>query len=563
MALQVWLPLNGNLNNQGLSNYQVTNTNAIINTNGKIGECYQFGTGQSYLELPKECMRNLSTECTVSFWIKFITRNSSYETYFQAGLGGSAWNDYVFGLLRNSNGNSCCFTISNGSSASNASYTTPNLTELNTWYHITLVYKTGHCLVYINGELYQDYTTTIIPAFDKITTITIGCSNTKTTYQTNCLINDFRIYDTALSPREVKEISKGLVCHYPLNRGGFGGENLLKNSHHKCDNNGYYVGTYAFADSSKLETGKTYTLSFNGELQDDTQTGWYFNIFPSPYTAIINKPTDKEGRFAFSFVMPENGGNRASIGCYSLPLGNRLGCAIWDVKLEEGSTATPWTPAPSDALYSQMGLDNNIEYDVSGYGNNGTSIGTLTYSSDTPRYNVSTHFTGTNYISLPSPSNEVKTISLWAKWDVIPSGQSVIFVDYKSKLGLGLMSTGILCGTSGVGSFYTYSKSSIVANKWYHFVIVNNGEVTGTARKLYIDGVEQTPTSNTSNWTYGVQELQIGKRSTTSDGFVGCISDFRAYNTVLSADDILELYHTPITLSNNGTLLTQGEYMEV
>jgi len=125
------------------------------------------------------------------------------------------------------------------------------------------------------------------------------------------------------------------------------------------------------------------------------------------------------------------------------------------------------------------------------------------------------------------------------------------------------MSTGILCGTSGVGNFYTYSKSSIVANKWYHFVIVNNGEVTGTARKLYIDGVEQTPTSNTSNWTYGVQELQIGKRSTTSDGFVGCISDFRAYNTVLSADDILELYHTPITLSSNGTLLTQGEYMEV
>jgi len=82
MGLIVWLPMNGNLNNQGLSNYQATNTNAIINTNGKIGKCYQFGTGQSYLELPKECMRNLSTECTVSFWIKFITRNSNYETYF-------------------------------------------------------------------------------------------------------------------------------------------------------------------------------------------------------------------------------------------------------------------------------------------------------------------------------------------------------------------------------------------------------------------------------------------------------------------------------------------------
>jgi hypothetical protein len=42
------LPLNGNLNNQGLSNYQFINNGATIDTSGKIGSCYSFD-GISYL----------------------------------------------------------------------------------------------------------------------------------------------------------------------------------------------------------------------------------------------------------------------------------------------------------------------------------------------------------------------------------------------------------------------------------------------------------------------------------------------------------------------------------
>jgi len=42
MALQVWLPLKGDLNNQGLSNIIFTNTGVSIDDNGKIGKCYHF-----------------------------------------------------------------------------------------------------------------------------------------------------------------------------------------------------------------------------------------------------------------------------------------------------------------------------------------------------------------------------------------------------------------------------------------------------------------------------------------------------------------------------------------
>ena len=220
-------------------------------------------------------------------------------------------------------------------------------------------------------------------------------------------------------------------------------------------------------------------------------------------------------------------------------------------------------------LAEPLSSTDTTVYDCSGYNYHGTPTEVLTYGSDTPRYITSAHFNGTAYSYTPSISSEVKSISLWVKWDSIPSGQSVVFMDYKSRIGFGLMSTGILCG-SVANTYKTFSKSNIVANTWYHFVIVNPGTVTGTDRKLYINGVEQTATTNTSVWTYALDYLQIGKRSTTSDGFVGNISDFRMYSTVLSDNDILELYHTGQSISKDKRLFAydynepyNGELMNV
>ena len=194
--------------------------------------------------------------------------------------------------------------------------------------------------------------------------------------------------------------------------------------------------------------------------------------------------------------------------------------------------------------YIEGGTSRTVStaYDISGYRNNGTGASGLQVIGDSPTFNNSVKFNGSNNIICTSPCEEVKTLSIWVKWDSIPSGQSVVFLDGKSHLGLGLMSTGILCGTSGPGNYKTFSKANIVANTWYHFVVINSGGTTSTDRKLYINGVEQTATSNTSNWTYGIDQTQIGKRSTTSDGFVGELSDVSLYATALSADDVYNLY---------------------
>ena len=167
MSLKVWLPLNGTLDNLGSSKLTITNNGATVNTSGKIGSCYHFGTASSYMTLPANAMTNFIT-CSVTFWLKIKTWNTSYATYFQAGKGSSPWNNYIFGFLRNSTNSNICFTISDGTTASNASYLTSTIT-LDQWYHVALTYETGKCKIYLNGLLDKEYTTSIVPNFSAIT----------------------------------------------------------------------------------------------------------------------------------------------------------------------------------------------------------------------------------------------------------------------------------------------------------------------------------------------------------------------------------------------------------
>jgi len=71
---------------------------------------------------------------------------------------------------------------------------------------------------------------------------------------------------------------------------------------------------------------------------------------------------------------------------------------FWHPKVELGEISTPWIPATTDSLYSAMGLNGTTEYDVSGFGYNGTGT-SISYSSDTPKYGVSVLLnTNTSYI---------------------------------------------------------------------------------------------------------------------------------------------------------------------
>lgn len=64
------MPLDGTLENKGLSQVTATNSGATVNTAGKIGSCYQFSTSNSgKLNLPADEFKTYS-EISVALWLK-------------------------------------------------------------------------------------------------------------------------------------------------------------------------------------------------------------------------------------------------------------------------------------------------------------------------------------------------------------------------------------------------------------------------------------------------------------------------------------------------------------
>ena len=394
----------------------------------------------------------------------------------------------------------------------------------------------------------------------------------------NGKLNDFRIYDHALSPMEVKQISQGLILHYPLNNNGWGQENLFRKTGEFTNEN--IAKTYASmsgntitlnptkqssgACHAKLKVdyldyidtiNKTYTFSFDArENQENTtlKTGQYLRLYLQ-YTpankitsAVDITDTTLEKQLYVGWYLSENFNHYERTFTFpddlnrgnddALVEGSQLTFAFYrykgycpveikNIKLEEGNKATPWSPNSTDNLANLLDINTNIEYDCSGYKNHGTKNGNFEYHSDTPKYNVDTNF-NSSYIQASALPLETKTISFWVKFKELQSGNTYRWLFSQPNLGFQ-----IAYSNSGQ-NFYTYCRKSgsttgtrftglsgIQIGKWYHFVVIRKtGEEdeTPNVRELYINGVKQTPNATNSYNTCLRSYLLIGARSDSS-----------------------------------------------
>lgn len=633
MGLQIWLPLNGSLENKGLGKINNIQGTPSYRANGKIGSALELNTK---ITISSSQLANLST-FTLCFWVN-VNSSTSLTTNWTDIIG---FNDIsstgTQGVFR-------CETCYNLTNWKGAHWHDNNVnamlgskisgTEIHTknddiWCHCVLVCnnKISKISFYTNGELTGEFVHNG-GTINNTGTFYIGDTN-------NIVgaINDVRFYDEALSPMQIKLISQGLVAHYLLNNNGSGNNNLALNSHNlnitatkdnknisnrgtsvvQLREDGFYEakvtgswgGISIYANSLNLQVGDKITFSFyiyingsskavsfypmmyNSSGTRDTSSRLPISVDGGTYTTLNSKTIGQfdntspkkhyvvfEWNNAMKSILDNGGEIELSIQIHGTWQDGDYGC-IFAPKLEYGEKPTPWCPNSEDSLATQLGYNNNVEYDVSGYCNNGTKYNITDYTSNTPRYSVATKFNGTNsYINVGRGGmvRDEITVNIWGYMDdwtkyngrliSCAEGGGWNFEPASGKIRFST-GTGNTSNTYKSTTGYTLSELS---SGWHMFT----GTYDGFTVKQYVDGILNTSidayTTKTMIFYNANNSIIIGAEagsgsSTTGGFFNGYLSDLRIYATALSESDLQSLYNNSSFLDSSGNIYAT-EYTE-
>lgn len=596
MALQVWLPLNGNLNNCGVGNYVFTNSNATSSTNGKVGSCYSFNGSNSYLLNNNSIITN--TTYTLTFWA-YTSTNSHNQCFIcsRTAVG--------FGLSLFLIGSA--FRIDPGGDTWTTSYSFP----LNTWVHVAVTCNssTNKVAYFINGQKQAESTFTLSNS-DFSSYLTIGASQANNGNYSNYLegrLNDVRIYDNVLSDDEIKKISQGLTIHYPLNREGFGQDNNINPSkvvNRSCTSFAYDsstrtwtmvcpvststwgVGFYINDTSIKWGVCQTWVVSL--EVYVPQSISWNSDINNKPDLEDVSSYTGNDydltsQRLAYTngeaVRTLQSGWNKVwysqtagtSYGLYNYStnfgivtssLSNPITVQVRNIKgeiIDAGLPIkpTPWIPNINDALYSKLQVGNGVVNDVSGFLHHGTIVGTPIYSSDTSNHNVSLAFDeNADSVTVKPFLSSGQTIdamscSIWFKTNTLNGTYpNLVSLGENSFFRFRLVSASsiqyyIRVGTTQCGS--TFSCKTLTDNTWHHIAVVFDKGYC----HVYLDGLLIGTGNHTATATYMTcssvgTTWHLAGYTANSENFLGKLSDFRIYVTALSADDVSKLYNKEI-----------------
>jgi len=594
MPLKLWLPLDGTNENRGISGVTMSGSPASWG-NGRTGKCAVFNNNTG------NCIANSTTEFNYTvedfswaIWAKkdYSSITSTSMWIFTVGRADAGGRGY--GLRAAS---TTQVQVWFGTSTWNI-----NCPD-NEWHHFAFTRKGTAIKIYRDGALITSATFGgTLPTYSDGSGPGIGCFHynnySGNNYPLIGAISDFRIYNHTLSAKEVYELSRALILHYPLSAPGNANPNLITWSRNYTKATPY-VHSSAATDghrwmSDSLVTvipGKTYYIQLkcdhtprpnhgNSVAVSDSFTFWFYMRIIGTTKSIggfdraicftssnifINDPS--RNLYVWQWSAPSNAQdvtfrtNTYSDGSTVVTM------KFWDFKMEEGAY-TSYIPSKNAAQYGELGYGSGIVRDASGRGNDGKwSAVAPTPVVGSPRYAMATQFnnteSGSSFITYQL-SAQLPKVSL-AYWLYIPSGHTSymsIETDNASPIG----SLWISANTEGNGLWsywggkYHRALGALETDTWHHIVFTFDQGTTKWYRNGVQAGSASTAFSSHTTWPSTVRTIGDSYTGSSWNGtkFTGRLSDYRIYGTVLSADDVKYLYETSAAIDNNGDMFADS-----
>ena len=570
MSLIHWWPLNGDTQDYiGLKHGTLVG-GGNVSANGKIGLCYSSTNNSASvassidgIAIPGgSLIGEISNEYSFACWVKVHGNHGQYQSCIMSSGDWNLNNCWVLGFNQ-TNTEICCPV--DGYNTGKISIT--KLTN-DKWYHLTTVYQNGITTAYLDGikvgsvertGIYRSYSSDAYIGRDQ------GHNGF---FPFNGDINDLRIYDHALSLAEIQELKKALVIHYTFDdvlaestnnlitglRSG--GRTTYDSTNSTITTTGENKDTYFYLLTSEpIIEGLTYTLSCQGENIGD---GKQFIFGMQGQTTAHHQFTITEGYNEFTFIANNYINGLTTILMDDMSRTGWENKAIFSqFQLEKKDHATPYTPSNrTGMLYNETGLIQ---------ANESSSI-ELSRESAIGAHSLSN---GANkYFNIPvvGDISAGATASLWVKVKSYPTANAVVFADANSLLAFGFYGTQnaiISCKTSKPYISNIKSKWKTKQDgtpEWNHVVVQR---LADSKIECYLNGVKLSPSTSTTNWTH-YKNCTIGCRYNDNTYKTNCecyIDDFRLYHSLLTTNEIKELYNCGGRISNLGDALT-GSFIE-
>lgn len=603
MPLRIWLPLNNSYENRGIDGSPVT-TGGVFETPGKLSAyCWR-----SSARISVPYTYGSTERLSVCMWIK-PNSASAWTSIF--GWGNTSTRQNRIEVNANA-GTTYYFFGSNDCLVNSNLIVAENFTNA-VWHHFAMVADGTKVRFYLDGALAKtiNQRSQVSATFDGTNTFYFGGYSDNY----NGYYNDVRVYDHALSQKEVAELAKGLMIHYTLDNPYTTG---LYN---------FYSGTNARGDSSGGSFTKTKLAGEDGYNFKLTRTGTGGNSWPSlsfpgisrtkftagkkyTWSAKVRCHKWTSGSFTLRNAIASNDYTNGGVNVCTTSLadgqwhqysrtitlteGMKIGSTFYYLTEAAYNASTETAKAymsPRVEFYSSNqngdGTVYDMDFDVkevqliesdsfpgwvdntmasntvrdnTGRGNDAACSGSVTTATGSPRNLRAFQFTGGACLwPVPDPIKSTTTeftISLWFKTTTVSATQCIW--NGRTTTGAAVAIFIINSSLRIDDSNQTTVNPSLAANTWYHLAVTWK---SGGNKVIYLNGEQKTSvaagTLSKSNTLASIGRSSSADYLNTSNYFSGQMSDFRIYATALTAAQIKELYNAPISVANTGACLSE------